>query len=271
VLNYTEESNSRYTLMMQTEDDRNREAGQPAPKHGRQVRLPTPDYAERIRSGHDPLLCVGRCCMQRSNNLSSSSSPPLSPYPVPANGGYLQDIVTTPPVSLPSPPIKTELSHSSEKTFPPSMIYVFSKEEISKNGDSLCYEIGNSDVLCGTGGAPKSWHPGNQIMIHLIEKYQQRYMVDSHTDRLRLAVDIVKYIRQRGGRFLQRTEMAILAPSYEDGMPIYGWRKMSSGSACKMVCQVLGKRRRQLAEEGAKFKKMRVAATSHTFSDAEYK
>jgi len=64
-------------------------------------------------------------------------------------------------------------------------------------------DIKSKDVLSGRGGATNS-HSGNRAFRQLVKEFQGRYLDASKKDKPAVASEVVKIIRKRGGRFLDK-------------------------------------------------------------------
>eukprot|EP00978_Attheya_sp_CCMP212_P017868 scaffold48121_cov47-Attheya_sp.AAC.16 len=66
-------------------------------------------------------------------------------------------------------------------------------------------QIKEHDVLCGRGGATNN-HIGNKHFRSLVTDYQTEYLGSKKRDKAGIARQIVKQIRERGGRFLKKVD-----------------------------------------------------------------
>jgi hypothetical protein len=66
-------------------------------------------------------------------------------------------------------------------------------------------QILQDDVLCGRGGETNH-HQGNIQYRNLVKAFQPLYIASKRRDKPRIAQCIVYTVRQRGGRFLKRTD-----------------------------------------------------------------
>ena len=69
-------------------------------------------------------------------------------------------------------------------------------------------KVNESDVLCGRGGATNN-HIGNKMFRALVTEHQAEYLAAKKKDKALVSQRIVRQIRQKGGRFLRRTDGGI--------------------------------------------------------------
>lgn len=89
----------------------------------------------------------------------------------------------------------------------------------------------STDVLCGRGGATNS-HSGNRSFRSMVKRHQDRYLKAKKRDKPSVASSIVELIRERGGRFLRRS----------DGSTLSGevlWVDIGDERAKEKTCQAL--------------------------------
>eukprot|EP00586_Coscinodiscus_wailesii_P011149 CAMPEP_0172497426 /NCGR_PEP_ID=MMETSP1066-20121228/99719_1 /TAXON_ID=671091 /ORGANISM="Coscinodiscus wailesii, Strain CCMP2513" /LENGTH=121 /DNA_ID=CAMNT_0013270197 /DNA_START=217 /DNA_END=579 /DNA_ORIENTATION=- len=66
-------------------------------------------------------------------------------------------------------------------------------------------EVSDDDVLCGRGGATNN-HVGNRRFRQLVTSHQPTYLVARKREKKVIAREIVKIVRERGGRFLKKND-----------------------------------------------------------------
>jgi len=114
-------------------------------------------------------------------------------------------------------------------------------------------KIKSTDVLCGRGGATNS-HPGNRSFRELVKRHQGRYLRAKKRDKPSVASFIVDLVRERGGRFLRRSDSTT-----SQGEVL--WVDIGDERAREKTCQAL--------REGAP--ELRRRRRTPSFSDEEDK
>lgn len=108
-------------------------------------------------------------------------------------------------------------------------------------------DITDLDVLLGRGGL-SNHHPGNQAYRKHILEHQKQYKLLKNSAKTQMSIDVVAWVKARGGRFLKRDEEI-------EGRPFY---IATEATARQKVSQAL---REDHSPEGRKLKKSRAKAT----------
>jgi len=105
-------------------------------------------------------------------------------------------------------------------------------------------EMDNLDVLMGRGGR-SNHHEGNNIYRRRVLELQPRYKTLSHKEKTKCSADVVKWVKEGGGRFLRQDK------TREDGRQ---WYIVPDSIARNKVAQAL---REDHSEHGKSMKRSR--------------
>jgi hypothetical protein len=97
----------------------------------------------------------------------------------------------------------------SQGPVPPIGTPVFPGGEMSVStkagGEEKIQAPRKADVLLGRG-RPFQGHPGNQSMLRLVDDYKHRYFLTDRKGKSAIVEGVMKFVRERGGRFLRRVD-----------------------------------------------------------------
>mmetsp|Transcript_21943 Transcript_21943/g.52226 ORF Transcript_21943/g.52226 Transcript_21943/m.52226 type:complete len:363 (-) Transcript_21943:245-1333(-) len=120
----------------------------------------------------------------------------------------------------------------------------------------------NVDVLCGRGGGAIQ-HPGNRAFREIVMSKKPLYHSLPKKEKRKISKSIVKTIREKGGRFLQKREPGVAASHCKTGKTV--WFEIGEEKAISKTCQALRERGRKKAtflserKSGARQKKRVVS------------
>jgi hypothetical protein len=126
---------------------------------------------------------------------SASRAKPLSIIRRPLGRKYNKDKISASLPVLPTAPTQSFESKAPEDECPS-----VKNLPLTNVDDS---ELTDNDVLCGRGGGTNSYI-GNRNYRAIVQSYQPEYLKARRKDKPLMARDLVKVIREKGGRFLKR-------------------------------------------------------------------